>query len=127
MDQMLASKIGHHTVSEVAEQAARAQLKVIGDAAIQFVREAGYGDCHIISYIDLPDRVASLPSFSLHVTHRRTPGEAAAEAHYLNVAARKGAKPTRKTPIEYLRVRVRLSGKYNRTFHPSIITSASNT
>ncbi len=68
--------------------------------ALQFVQDAGYEDCQVTS-------------------GRHEWGELLYE---FRIEARKGPRATRKTPVEHLVVRVRLTGPNHKTLRPSFVT-----
>jgi hypothetical protein len=75
-------------------------------AALQLVWDNSYGKCHMAS--------------GLNGVHRIEDGE---QVYYLRVEARKGPDATRKTPVEYLVVRVRLTGPAHKTLRASFVTT----
>ncbi len=79
-------------------------------AALQFVQDNGYEECHTASGLAGVQRIED--------------GE---QVYYLRVEARKGPDVTRKTPVEYFIVRVRLTGLAHMTLRASFVTTPPDT
>lgn len=96
--------------------------KEAAEIAVRFVQDAGYESCHVTGIGTRPDVVAGFPSFGIYELGRGSREELEGLAFYAHIQARKGPNATSKTPVEYLLVRVRVTGPAHKTLRPSFVT-----
>ena len=110
-------------VDDKVDDVVMALWKEAAEVAVRFAQDAGYEFCRATTIGTRPGVVAGHPSFGIYELGRGSREELDGLAFYVHIQARKGPNATRKTPVEYLVVRVRLSGPAHKTLRVSFVTT----